>query len=100
MAAPEFYSRELWQHSPVYNSFAKLFIKDIHSLRHIPREGPPLPSSFHSDIVDGADSVRFWLNHPIRWVQVVGIIVALTQKEKIDVILRSNPNRWFTNRSG
>jgi Telomere regulation protein Stn1 len=93
MAAPEFYSRELWQHSPVYNSFAKLFIKDIHSLRHIPREGPPPRRPSILNILDGADSVRFWLNHPIRWVQVVGIIVALTQKEKIDVILRSNPNR-------
>ena len=60
----------------------------------------PFPSSLNSNIVDGADSVRFWLNHPIRWVQVVGIIVALTQKEKIDVILRSNPNRSFTDRSG
>ena len=100
MAAPEFYSRELWQHSTVYNSFAKLFIKDIHSLRHIPREGPPLPSSLNSNILDGADSVRFWLNHPIRWVQVVGIIVALTQKEKIDVILCSDPRRWCTDRSG
>src|SRR5271156_4793134 len=90
MAAPEFYSRDLWQHSPVYNTFAKLFIKDIHSLRHIPLEGLPPSLHLNSNILDAGDSVRFWLNHPIRWVQVVGIIVALTQKEKLDVILRTN----------
>ena len=42
MEAPEFYSRELWKHSPVYNQFVKLFIKDIHVLRHLPNEGTSL----------------------------------------------------------
>src|SRR5277367_1776049 len=92
MTAPEFYSRELWQYSPVYNTFVKLFIKDVHSLRHIPHDGLPPPLYLPSNnLLDAADSVRFWLNHPIRWVQVVGIIVALTQKENVDVILRTNP---------
>lgn len=42
-------------------------------------------------VVDGIgakDSTRFWLNHPIRWVQVIGIIVALVQKENADTVLR------------
>jgi hypothetical protein len=41
--------------------------------------------------VGAGDSTSFWLNHPIRWVQVIGIIVALTQKEKADIILRMSP---------
>ena len=86
MATPEFYPRELWQHSLVYNSFVKLFIADIHALRYIPTEGPAL-LPFAPNLLDTVDSVRFWLNYPIRWIQVVGIIVALTQKEKADIIL-------------
>jgi hypothetical protein len=39
MQQPEFYPRDLWQHSAVYNSFVKLFCKDIHSLQHIKSEG-------------------------------------------------------------
>lgn len=39
MDSIEFYSRDLWKHSPVYNSFVKLFIKDIHALQHKPIEG-------------------------------------------------------------
>jgi hypothetical protein len=68
----EFYHRELWQHSSVYNSFVKLFAHDIYTLQADPHR---------------VDAGLFWLNHPIRWVQVVGVIVALTQKEKTDVIL-------------
>jgi hypothetical protein len=41
--------------------------------------------------VGAGDSTRFWLNHPIRWVQVIGIIVAHTEKEKADIVLRMSP---------
>jgi hypothetical protein len=42
-------------------------------------------------MIDYSDSTRFWLNHPIRWVQVVGIVVAVAQKEEHDVLLRATP---------
>jgi hypothetical protein len=84
MERAEFYPRELWQHSPVYNSFVKLFAKDIHTLQASPDGQPTV--NYH--LMTGAENIRFWLNHPIRWVQVIGIIIALTQKEKSDVLLR------------
>jgi Telomere regulation protein Stn1 len=88
MERAEFYPRELWQHSPVYNSFVKLFAKDIHTLQASPDGQPTVTVG----LIAGSESIRFWLNHPIRWVQVIGIIVALTQKEKSDVILRKTSN--------
>ena len=87
MESPEFYPRELWTQSPVYNSFVKLFIKDIHALQHLPQEG--LRSFGNGLTVGDRNSVRFWLNHPIRWVQVIGVVVSITQKEKADSILRT-----------
>ena len=47
-----------------------------------------LLSNFMTESALDAGCARFWLNHPIRWVQVIGIIVALTQKETSDIILR------------
>src|SRR5271170_4918430 len=93
MATPEFYPPELWNHSPVYNTYAKLFIKDIHALRHLPNEGiinihPTTPAPSPSNKCLESGSTRFWLNHPIRWVQVIGVVVALTPKEKNDIIIR------------
>jgi len=88
MESPEFYPRELWPQSPVYNSFVKLFAKDIHALQRLPRESLRLVGT--ALIVGDKDSVRFWLNHPVRWVQVVGVVVAITQKEKADSILRTS----------
>jgi len=38
MDVSDFYSRDLWKHSPVYNSFVKLFIKDILALQSSPNE--------------------------------------------------------------
>lgn len=94
MQQPEFYPRNLWQHSAVYNSFVKLFSKDIHSLQHVPSEGRTYRGRL---MIDSSDSTHFWLNHPIRWVQVVGIVVAVTQKEEHDVLLRATlPNTLLT----
>lgn len=44
MDSTVFYPRELWQHSPVYNTFVKLFANDIHALQHLRSEGSFLES--------------------------------------------------------
>ena len=44
MEQAEFYPKELWKHSPVYNSYVPLFANDIHTLQ-TSREGT-YPSSF------------------------------------------------------
>jgi hypothetical protein len=43
MESLEFYPQELWEHSPVYNIFVKLFAKDIHALQASPEGIPSQP---------------------------------------------------------
>ncbi|KAG0640361.1 hypothetical protein HOY80DRAFT_871905, partial [Tuber brumale] len=65
-----FYPRVLFHHSLTYNEWARLTVKDIHERLH-QRRG-----------FEGQD-VWFYSNHPIRWVRVVGIVVAYDDMEKM-----------------
>ncbi|RPB02502.1 hypothetical protein L873DRAFT_1588772, partial [Choiromyces venosus 120613-1] len=65
-----FYPRFLFSHSPTYNQWARLTAKDIHEGLH-QRRG-----------FEGQD-VWFYTNHPIRWVRIVGIVVAYDDMEKM-----------------
>jgi Telomere regulation protein Stn1 len=73
----EFYPRELWTHSPVHRSYVPLFICDIHNLQSQTGE---------------FSGVHFWSNHPVKWVQVIGVVVAITKKEENDVLLCAGPS--------
>lgn len=57
--------------SPTYNTWARLTAADVHALQE--RDG-----------YDG-QNIYFHLNHPIKWIRLVGVVVAL------DFI----PNRWL-----
>ncbi|KAG0127439.1 telomere length regulation Stn1, partial [Tuber indicum] len=65
-----FYPRFLFPHSLTFNEWARLTVKDIHERLHR-RRG-----------FEGQD-VWFYSNHPIRWVRVVGIVVAYDDMEKM-----------------
>ncbi|KAI4150913.1 MAG: hypothetical protein L6R39_002127 [Caloplaca ligustica] len=57
-----FYPHYCFQHSPTYNTWARLTAADVHALRARPGfEG---------------QNTYFHLNHPISWVRLVGVIVA------------------------
>ncbi|KAG4301669.1 hypothetical protein PCANB_001879 [Pneumocystis canis] len=68
----EFYPPVLFKYSPVYHTWVKLFASDVYTLRAIKgfEDGPAL----------------FWLNHPIRWVHLLGVVVAMEKREKKDLI--------------
>ncbi|KAG5517920.1 hypothetical protein PMAC_000375 [Pneumocystis sp. 'macacae'] len=70
--ASEFYPPFLFHHSPVYHTWVKLFASDVYTLRVIEgfEDGPTL----------------FWLNHPIRWVHLMGVVVAMERYEKRDFV--------------
>lgn len=61
-----FYEPRFFDRSVTYRSWVKLFISDIYRLK----------------VKDGYESTgaRFWKNHPIRWLQVVGIVISVTIK--------------------
>ncbi|PWW72026.1 hypothetical protein C7212DRAFT_233400 [Tuber magnatum] len=65
-----FYPRSLFTHSLTFNEWARLTAKDIH-------EGLRRRRGF-----EGQD-IWFYSNHPIRWVRVVGIVVAYDDTEKM-----------------
>lgn len=68
----EFYPPILFQYSPVYHTWVKLFVKDVYTLK----------------VVEGFEDspALFWLNHPIRWVHLLGVVVAVEKREKRDFI--------------
>jgi len=74
-----FYPRFLFSHSLTYNEWARLTAKDIH-------EGLQKRRGF-----EGQD-VWFYSNHPIRWVRVVGVVVAYDEMEKmVSITGKSSP---------
>ncbi|EMR09960.1 hypothetical protein PNEG_01718 [Pneumocystis murina B123] len=68
----EFYPPILFQYSPVYHTWVKLFVKDVYTLK----------------VVEGFEDspALFWLNHPIRWVHLFGVVVGLEKREKGDFV--------------
>ncbi|KAG4304943.1 hypothetical protein PORY_001618 [Pneumocystis oryctolagi] len=68
----EFYPPVLFSHSPVYHTWVKLFASDVYTLRTVKgfEDGPAF----------------FWLNHPIRWVHLLGVVVAVERHEKRDFV--------------
>lgn len=59
----DFYEPQWFGQSPTYRSWVKLFIRDCFLLTTL--EG-----------FEGT-KVRFWKNHPIRWLQLVGIVISI-----------------------
>ncbi|CCG82661.1 Predicted protein [Taphrina deformans PYCC 5710] len=59
----EYYEPLYFAFSPTYKSWVKLFIHDCYNLRSL--EG-----------FEGTRA-RFWKNHPIRWIQLVGIVIGV-----------------------
>lgn len=59
----DFYEPRYFNYSVTYRTWVKLFIADVFALQSI-------------DGFEGTQA-RFWKNHPIRWLQVVGTVVAL-----------------------
>ncbi|KAL7267194.1 hypothetical protein RUND412_010231 [Rhizina undulata] len=66
---PAIYPKFLFPLSPTYNVSAKLTAADIYGKLE-QHEG------------FGGQNVWFWDNHPIRWVRVVGVVVAFDDYEK------------------
>lgn len=62
----KFYEPLHFDQSPFFRSWVKMFIADVLRLKEI--EG-----------YEGTGT-KFWKNHPIRWVEIVGIVVAITIK--------------------
>ncbi|KAF8542294.1 telomere regulation protein Stn1-domain-containing protein [Trichophaea hybrida] len=67
-----FYPPHLFKYSPTYTSWARLTAADLHHrlYRRSDRSGIAL------------DDLWYFTNHPIRWVRIVGIIVAYDEWEK------------------
>lgn len=61
-----FYEPRFCKLSAVYKSWVPLYVADLYKLVRI-------PGFEHTD-------VRFWKNHPIRWIQLVGVITGVTIK--------------------
>ena len=75
-----YYPSELWNRSHTYKRYVRLSIADIHRLHRL--DGP---TAARKDEPGG--SVFYMLNHPIRWVQVVGRIVVAEAREQKDLIV-------------
>ena len=69
-----FYKADYFPLSPTYNTWARLTAADVHALKAIPKF-----TNTHT-----AEGIYFYLNHPIRWVRLVGVIVAF----------EAHPNRF------
>ena len=76
-----FYKAWCFDLSPTYNTWARLTAADVHALRE--REGfegtvPNMleKSKSKTRITGQTPSIYFHLNHPIRWVRLVGVVVA------------------------
>ena len=90
--------------SPTHNTWARLFASDVHALRERTGfEGTPVPFTYESSIYPcfcfwaskptlqyshrkmtdipspkpPGQNLYFHLNHPIKWIRLVGVIVAL-----------------------
>lgn len=80
-----YYPRYLFSQSPVYNQYSKLTAVDIFALRTIP--GYEGKSSFGKSVLKPSwltnfvlgQNIYFHLNHPIRWVRLVGIVVSFEE---------------------
>ena len=59
-----FYEPRYFRDSPTYKTWVKLFIADVYKLES--RDGYE------------ATKARFIKNHPIRWIELVGIVVSIT----------------------
>lgn len=73
-----YYGRYLFAHSPTYSCWARLSSKDVHTALH------------HRPGFEGQD-LWFYLNHPIRWIRIVGLVVAYDELENRYILTRMLP---------
>ncbi|KAI9780754.1 MAG: hypothetical protein M1839_006541 [Geoglossum umbratile] len=89
----QFYPSYCFVNSPTYHVWAKLTAADVHALTARPEfVGTSSPASrLHWSLIVGppgraAQDTYFYLNHPIRWVCVTGVVVAVDEFEKRAII--------------
>ncbi|KKY14846.1 putative ob-fold nucleic acid binding domain [Diplodia seriata] len=74
--ALQFYPERYYSASPTYNTWVKLTAAAVHRLRPAPSQAEPAIS--RTDSFDRAIHPTFFhLNHPIRFVRLVGTVVAV-----------------------
>ena len=79
LSAPiNFYNAYCFDLSPTYNAWVKLTAADVHALQE--REGFEWRNS-GARVEGQIPSVYFYLNHPIQWVCLVGVVVAFDVHE-------------------
>ncbi|CAF9931613.1 MAG: hypothetical protein HETSPECPRED_008144 [Heterodermia speciosa] len=74
----KFYSAYCFDLSPTYNVWVKLTAADVHALQE--QEGFEWRKS-DARLEGQIPSVYFYLNHPIQWVCLVGVVVAFDAHE-------------------
>ncbi|KAL8797171.1 MAG: hypothetical protein Q9195_000638 [Heterodermia aff. obscurata] len=80
----KFYGAYCFDLSPTYNAWIKLTAADVHALQE--REGFEWRNS-ESRREGQTASVYFYLNHPIQWVCLVGVVVAFDVYEHRFIML-------------
>ncbi|KAL1635440.1 hypothetical protein SLS58_010249 [Diplodia intermedia] len=73
--ALQFYPERYYSASPTYNTWVKLTAAAVHRLRRAPSQAEPAIS--RTDSFDPVHPTFFHLNHPIRFVRLVGTVVAV-----------------------
>lgn len=73
-----YYGRYLFAHSPTYSRWARLTARDIHTILH------------HRAGFEG-QNLWFYLNHPICWIRIVGLVVAYDDLENRHIVTRMLP---------
>ena len=74
----KFYSAYCFDLSPTYNVWVKLTAADVHALQE--QEGFEWRKS-DARLEGQVPSVYFYLNHPIQWVCLIGVVVAFDAHE-------------------
>ncbi|MCJ1314494.1 hypothetical protein MMC25_008176 [Agyrium rufum] len=65
-----FYPAYCFNVSPTYNTWVKITAADVHNLYELPEHQGKPPQ---------CQNVYFYINHPIRWVRLVGVLVAIEE---------------------
>lgn len=82
-----FYPAFCFKAAPTHFTWVKLSAADVHRLKRQPGfEGMPSSTTLMSHTSNPADQTYFYHNHPIRFVSLVGIIVARTEVARLTIL--------------
>ncbi|GME22706.1 Methyltransferase type 11 [Neofusicoccum parvum] len=76
--ALQFYPERYYSASPTYNTWVKLTAAGVHALRAAPSPTGAGPALSRTDNFDPLHPTFFHLNHPIRFIRLVGTVVAIS----------------------